>query len=50
MRMTPGHGEEQHPNAGKGRGYVSAEHSAAKNAGAAMVQLPGEVLQVQLEG
>jgi ATP-dependent RNA helicase RhlE len=49
---TPGHGNERHSNAGKGRGFVSAEHSAAKNAANAgrMVQLPGEILQVQLEG
>jgi ATP-dependent RNA helicase RhlE len=50
---APGHDKERHPNAGKGRGFVSAEHSAAKNAArnaGRMVQLPGEVLQAQLEG
>src|SRR5450631_935367 len=41
--------QDKQPTHGKGRGFVSAEHSAAKNA-ARMVQLPGEVLQVQLEG
>jgi len=41
--------QDKLPTHGKGRGFVSAEHSAAKNA-ARMVQLPGEVLQVQLEG
>jgi ATP-dependent RNA helicase RhlE len=44
-----GHDKEKHPTAGKGRGFMSAEHPAAKNP-ARMVQLPGEVLQAQLEG
>jgi ATP-dependent RNA helicase RhlE len=45
---TDKHPSTQH----KGRGFISAEHSAAKNAERAqrMVQLPGEVLQAQLEG
>ncbi len=44
---------DKHPSTlHKGRGYISAEHSAARNAERAqrMVQLPGEVLQAQLEG
>ncbi len=53
-RMRPdgtahsGHDKHQHPNAGQGRGFVSSV-SAAKNP-ARMVQLPGERLQIQLEG
>jgi ATP-dependent RNA helicase RhlE len=46
---APNQEKEKHSTAGKGRGFVSAEHSAAKNA-ARMVQLPGERLQVRLEG
>jgi ATP-dependent RNA helicase RhlE len=47
--QAPGQDKDKHPTAGKGRGFVSAKHSAAKNA-SRMVQLPGERLQVQLEG
>ena len=46
---APGQEKERHPSAGKGRGFVSNEHSATKNA-ARMVRLPGERLQAQLEG
>ena len=54
-RMRPdgtNHVQEQHlSTAKKGGGYVSAKHSAAKNAKRAQrMVLPGEVFQAQLEG
>jgi ATP-dependent RNA helicase RhlE len=43
--------EQHHSTAKKGGGYVSAKHSAAKNAKRAQrMVLPGEVFQAQLEG
>jgi ATP-dependent RNA helicase RhlE len=46
---THGHDKGGLPAAGKGRGLANAQQSAVRNV-ARMVQLPGEVLQVQLEG